>query len=43
MRLLFVAIAATLFIPSVSAAQGRPGLNPCVAPGSRVRTHTAAC
>jgi len=36
MRLLFVAIAATLFIPSVSAAQGRAGLNPCVASGSRI-------
>lgn len=35
-RLLFVAIAATFFIPSSAAAQGRPGANPCVAPGSRV-------
>ena len=35
-RLLFVAIAATLFIPSSAAAQGRPGANPCVGPGSHV-------
>ena len=36
MRLLFVALAATLFIPSTSDAQGRPGLSVCVMPGSRV-------
>jgi hypothetical protein len=36
MRLLPVAIVATLLLPSVSAAQGRPVVNPCVAPGSRV-------
>jgi len=35
-RFLPVAIVATLFMPSVSAAQGRSGINPCVAPGSRV-------
>ena len=34
-RLLFVAIAAMLFIPSRAATQGRPGANPCVGPGSR--------
>jgi len=35
-RLVFVAIAAMSFIPSSAAAQGRPGANPCVGPGSRV-------
>jgi hypothetical protein len=35
-RLLVVAIAATLFIPSSAVAQGRPGANPCVGPGPRV-------
>ena len=35
MRLLLVAIAATLLIPSTSAGQVRPGPNPCLAPGSR--------
>ena len=35
-RLLFVAIAATLFIPSSAAAQDRLEANPCVGPGSRV-------
>jgi hypothetical protein len=36
MRLLTVAIVATLLIPSTSAGQVRPGPNPCLAPGSRV-------
>jgi hypothetical protein len=36
MRLLAVAIAATLFVPSTSPAQGRPVVNPCAAQGSRV-------
>src|SRR4029450_10241315 len=36
MKLLSVAIAATLFIPSTTAAQGRPRIDPCVAPGSRI-------
>lgn len=36
MRILFVAIAATLLTSSTIAAQPRPGVNPCVTPGSRV-------
>lgn len=36
MRLLFVAIVATLLLPVTSATQGRPAGNPCVVPGSRV-------
>ena len=36
MRLLSVAIVATLLVPSISAAQGRPVGNPCAAPGSRI-------
>ena len=36
MKFLSVAIAATLFIPSTTAAQGRPRIDPCVAPGSRI-------
>jgi len=36
MRIFFVAIAATLLTSSTTAAQPRPGANPCVAPGSRV-------
>src|SRR5262245_23616001 len=36
MRLLFVAIVATLFIPSTTTAQGRPGRNPCLGPDLRV-------
>ena len=35
-RLLFVAIVATLFIPSIAAAQGRPGFSLCIERGSRV-------
>jgi len=36
MRFLPVAIVATLLVPSISAAQGRPVGNPCAAPGSRI-------
>jgi hypothetical protein len=36
MRILFVAIAATLLTSSTTVAQPRPGVNPCVTPGSRV-------
>ena len=36
MRLLFVALVATLFIPSSATAQGRPGLNLCVERGTPV-------
>ncbi len=36
MRLLFVAIVATLFIPSTVTAQGRPGQNPCLGSNPRV-------
>ena len=35
MRILFVAIAATLLTSSTTAAQPRPGVNLCIAPGSR--------
>jgi hypothetical protein len=31
-----VAIAATVFIPSTTAEQVRPPIDPCVAPGSRI-------
>ena len=36
MRFLFVALAATLVIPSTSLAQGRPAADPCFPPASRV-------
>lgn len=36
MKILFVAMAATLIIPSITDAQGRRELNACVAQGSRV-------
>jgi hypothetical protein len=36
MRLLAVAIVATLLVPSTSPAQGRPAVNPCAAQGSRI-------
>src|SRR5262245_49003519 len=35
MRILFVAIAATLLTPSITAAQARPGVDPCFAPNLR--------
>jgi len=35
-RFLPVAIVATLFVPSIRAAQARPVVNPCVAPGSQI-------